>query len=533
MQNQPGRRRRGWIIAGVVVLLLAAGGFFFFRNRQAPTAADNAENEINTAIAFIGDLSGSATASGQVEASRAASLGVSSSGKVTQVHVRVGDTVAEGDVLIRLETDNLELSVAQAEQSLLIAHANLMSLQLEPYAADVVRAETAVASAQANLDDLLAGPSVADMALYEANLRSAEASLASASAQLQNVRNSVAQSDVLAAQSALISAQIRQENAQEVNEDFANEATHDALVAANQALAAAQASYDALVAGPAAGELGAAQASLGAASARLDSSEANFALNTRAATEVQIAQAQQQLAQAQASLANLQEGPTSEEITKAEAEIKQAELSLADAQESLAKATVVSPFAGIITAVHVSEGELASGIVVELIDTSSFEVILSVDEVDIGQISIGQVADLTLETWPDETLASTVTAVAPSASEDSSGLITYDVHLGLGEVDLPILLGMTANASLVTFETDGILLVPNAAITEDRNAGIYSVNIITGEVEGIPQTETVNVAIGQRDSEYTQIIDGLSEGDEVLIGELEISEGGFGPFGRN
>lgn len=533
MQNRSKKRRPiGWVVTGVIlVLALIAGSFFYFRSQQ-PQASETADNGPTTATAFIGELSGNATASGQVEASRSANLALSTPGKVTQVHVRTGDTVAPGDVLVRVDTANLDLSVAQAEQSLLIAQANLLALQLEPYAADIARAETAVASAQANIEDLLAGPNEADMALYEANLRQSEASLASASAQLQGVRNSVDQSQVLAAQSALISAQIRQENAQEANDNFANEATHEAMVSANQALAAAQASYDSLLAGPAAGELGAAQASLSAASARLESAEANFVLNTREATALQMAQAQQQLAQAQASLANLTDGPTNEELIKAEAEIKQRELDLEDAQESLAKATVTAPFAGIVTAVHVSEGEIASGVVVELVDSSSFEVVLSVDEVDIGQITLGQTADLTLETWPDETIASTVIAIAPSATEDSSGLITYDVHLALGDVELPVLLGMTANASLVTFETDNILLVPNAAITEDRAAGIYSVNLVTGEVEGVPQIENTEVAVGQRDGEYTQIIDGLDEGDEVLIGELEISEGGFGPFGR-
>ena len=85
MQNRSGTRRRtSWIIAGVVVAALLVGGFFFFRSRQAQQPAI-AEDEINSVAAFVGDLSGNATATGQIEASQSASLAVASPGKVTQV----------------------------------------------------------------------------------------------------------------------------------------------------------------------------------------------------------------------------------------------------------------------------------------------------------------------------------------------------------------------------------------------------------------------------------------------------------------
>jgi HlyD family secretion protein len=521
----------GWIVAGVVVVVLAVGGYLFMRNRAV--AQVDTTDQVETAVAFIGDLAASATASGQVEASQSASLAVDSPGIVEQVHVRLGDTVQPGDVLVRLETDSLALAVTQAEQSLAIAQASLDGLVAEPFASDVASAEAALASAQASLDGLLAGPSEAEMAQYQANLRASQASLSSASAQLQAVQDSVSQSQLLAAQSALISAQIAQANAQDRNEELTNAATDEALVSANQTLAAAQATYDALLAGPGTGDLGAAQASLGAAAARLDSAQANFALNTQAATDVQVAQARQQIAQAQASLANLVDGPTEAERTQAELAVRQAELTLAAAQESLDKATVVAPFAGLVTAVNVSEGEYATGVVIELVNSSSLEVVLSVDEVDIGQLALGQPAEITLEPWPDEVVQTAVGAIAPSASQDSSGLITYEVHLGLAQGDLPVLLGMTANAKLFTAKRDGVLLVPSGAVKTDRQTGSSTVNLVQRTADGQLQTETVPVTIGLGDGTNTQIIDGLAEGDEVLLGTLQISQGGGGgPFGR-
>lgn len=522
-----------WLIWAALALVVAVGGWWFVVQRNRTTAQETAANEVETAVVFIGDLAASATASGQVEARRTASLAVNTPGVVEQVHVRVGDSVQPGDVLVRLESGGLTLAVTQAEQAVAIAQANLDGLLAPPFATDVASAEATLASAQANLDTLLAGPSPADMALYEANLRSSQASLASASAQLQTVQDSVTQSQLLAAQSALLSAQINQQNAQDRNDDFANEATDEALVSANQALAAAQATYDALLAGPGSGDLGAAQANVGAAAARLDSAEANFALNTQAATDAQLAQARQQIAQAQATLAKLVAGATTEQITQAELSLRQAELNLAAAQESLDKATVVAPFAGLVTAVHVSEGEYATGVAVELVDNSSLELVLSVDEVDIGQLEVGQSAEITLETWPDTALNAAIDAIAPSADQDSSGLITYEVHLGLNQGDLPVLLGMTANARLITANREGVLLLPNGAITTDRQTGASTVTLLHRRSDGLPETETVTVTIGLRDSQYTQIIDGLAEGDEVLLGTLTIPERTFnGPFRR-
>jgi HlyD family secretion protein len=214
--------------------------------------------------------------------------------------------------------------------------------------------------------------------------------------------------------------------------------------------------------------------------------------------------------------------------------VEQARLSLADAEEALVQATVVAPFEGVVTAVHVSEGEIASGIVVELADLNSLEVVLSVDEVDIGLLSVGQKAVLNLESWPDTDIAGEISAIAPNATANNNATVTYDVHISLAQTDLPVLLGMTANADLITAEKENVLLVPNAAIQANRANGTYSVNrLIDGEVKSVP------VTIGLRDDQFTEITSGLNEGDELLIGSIAPvmnfggGPGNGGPFGGN
>jgi HlyD family secretion protein len=168
-----------------------------------------------------------------------------------------------------------------------------------------------------------------------------------------------------------------------------------------------------------------------------------------------------------------------------------------------------------VTEVYVAEGELANGLAVELVDTDSLEVVLEVDEVDIGEIAVGQSTVVTLEAWPDRELTGRVVSIAPKAKVQAE-IVTYEVHLRVEAGDLPLLTGMTADAELITAERENVLLVPNRAITADREAGKYYVNLMVDDA--VLKTE---VSIGLRDGDFTEIVDGLSESDRLLIGDLE------------
>lgn len=115
-------------------------------------------------------------------ARREAGFSVEMPGKVKNVLVRVGDEAVVGDVLVQLDTADLELILAIAQQNLRLQETNLADLLAEPEATDVAAAEAAVKSAKANLDDLLDGPSAKEIAALDANLHSSQASVASASA---------------------------------------------------------------------------------------------------------------------------------------------------------------------------------------------------------------------------------------------------------------------------------------------------------------------------------------------------------------
>jgi HlyD family secretion protein len=226
-----------------------------------------------------------------------------------------------------------------------------------------------------------------------------------------------------------------------------------------------------------------------------------------------MANAQASVAQAEATLADLLAGPSLQEVRAAEAELAQAEINLAEAEDSLANGSIIAPFAGVVTAVYVHKGEIASGPVIELVDNHTLEIVLNVDEVDIGSFAVGQPAIVTLEAWPDRAIDSQIVAIAPSANDDNSALVTYAVNLAYQADDLPTLIGLTANANLITAQRSNVLLVPNAAITPDRTAGKYFVEVQQGD----GSYKTVEVTIGLRDGDNTQITSGLAEGDVLRL----------------
>jgi multidrug efflux pump subunit AcrA (membrane-fusion protein) len=572
VKSKTKRRRVIWIVStAVVVIALIAGGSLLIRQRAN---ADSASEPEPAATAFLGTLSTEASASGQLVAQREAALSLALAGRVEQVYVAAGDQVQAGDPLVLVESASLERAVRRAEQTLVIQEARLAELLKPPTEEDLAAAEAAVASAQAQLVDVTKGPNAVD-------LTEAETAVASAQAQLDDLLAGASKEALAEARAALASAQVAERASQALlgaTEDqllvtrqqltlaeidlesakyfynaLANDWQHkdyapfspeaEVLKDAQKAYQVALARYNLAAADindsayrGAQAQVAQARASLSAltdektvqiASAReqLATAQANLAAITEEKT-VQIASARAQLKQAEANMAKLRDGPSDEQLAIAEAQVEQARIAVQNARAMREDATLVAPMNGVITAVNVNIGEQAAGRpAVEMVDSGTLELVLDVDEVDIGNIAVGQSTNITLETWPDQELSGEVTAIASKARPQSE-IVTYQVHIRFDAGLLPVRTGMTANADLVTAKRENVLLVPNRAITADRQTGTYSVRRIDGET-----TTEVQVTIGMRDNNYTEITRGLEAGDQVSIAETQQGFA-FGPGGR-
>jgi HlyD family secretion protein len=552
------KKRTYWatLIAVTTLLALLVTGC---REGRRPSKDTGALSEDEIATAFVGSLASETSASGELRPQQEATLTMGVSGQVAQVYVQTGDRVRAGDPLVRLRDDDLERAVQASEQDLAIQQASLAELRKDPLQADLTAAREAVANTKAQLDDLLAGPGKEDLASIEASVASAQAQLDDLLAGPSKEELTQARAQLASAQAALQAAQARSKALPDQlvvaqndidNAQLAKDAARDQY---NQlvwrdwrageswapyspigaAVKKAEANYRTAVASYALTQLqindsGLLQArhqvsqaqyvlaeltdvkepQIKAARAQLARAEASLGAMLEEKT-VPIAAARAQLAQAQANLKRLTDGASDEQLRIAEAQVEQARISLREAHDNLEKAVLRAPFDGLVTEVYVAEGESAAGPAVEIVNTDSLQVVLDVDEIDVGHIRIGQPAQITLEPWPERELTGAVVSISPKA-RIAGTIVTFEVHLDFGAEGLPVLTGMTANAELTTVEQQNVLLVPNQAIISDRETDSYYVN----RVDGDSLTE-VAVTIGLRDARYTEVTSGLQDGDRV------------------
>lgn len=211
-------------------------------------------------------------------------------------------------------------------------------------------------------------------------------------------------------------------------------------------------------------------------------------------------------------------------------EIATAQKALQDKQDALDKLnqthldyTVRAPFNGVIAKINSKNGDaVSSGTTLATIITRQNIVQVTLNEVDVAKIKLGQKVSLTFDAIPDLTITGKVSEI-DSIATVSQGVVTYTVKIGFDLQDARVKNGMSASASIITAVKQDVLLVPNSAIklkgstyyvnVLDQNAGSQSNQGITSPALPVEK----NVGIGLSDDNSTEIISGLNEGDNVVI----------------
>jgi HlyD family secretion protein len=140
----------------------------------------------------------------------------------------------------------------------------------------------------------------------------------------------------------------------------------------------------------------------------------------------------------------------------------------------------------------------------------TFQVVVPFAEADASRVSSGQNVDVTFDAVPDLTRRGTVLGVGPAASA-SSGVISYYVTVVLNETDPRLRNGQTALAAIRTEELRDVLAVPNSAV---RRSGGQTTVMVVGP-GGVRRT--VPFQAGEVGDTMTQVVSGLSEGDQVVV----------------
>lgn len=255
---------------------------------------------------------------------------------------------------------------------------------------------------------------------------------------------------------------------------------------------------------------------------------------------------QQSLASSQRALETAQQSNPLD-IASEENSVKQRQTALWDAQDDLANYFIRAPFAGVVAKINVKKGDSVSiaAIVATLLGKQRLAEI-SLNEVDVAKIKIGQKATLTFDAIPGLTITGEVAEI-DTIGTIAQGVVTYAVKIVFDTQDERVKPSMSVSAAIVTAVKTDTLVVPNSAV-KSQNQGSY-VEIpnqgegqVTGDASGAglnangnfssgaasiggivlksqPGRQQVEVGVSNDDS--TEILSGLKEGDQIIIKSVQ------------
>jgi HlyD family secretion protein len=553
------------LLVTVIVIVLVGGYVVYQKNRSAsePTRYLLASVERGTLVVNVSG-SGNVTATNQVD------VKAKVSGDVVTVATAEGRTVAAGALLVQLDTRDAQKAVRDTQTNLEAAELTLAKLKQPPDALAVLQAENALAQARdtkkraeddltksredgftavanafldlpaimTNTHDILYGTTVGGGS--QGNLDTyadAVKSFDDRAAQYRRDADRLYQSARTAYDANLTTykSMSRLSPADAIGRLITE--TYETTRSAGEAVKAAsnliQFYKDKLIERSLRPHALADThlAALNGSTAKLNTHIAALFAATRGITTngEAITAAERSIAERAASLADLKAGADALDIQSQELTVRQRAAALADARERLADSSIRAPFAGTVATLNARRGDAVSAnAVVATIITTSRIAEISLNEVDVAKVRVGQRATLTFDAIPDLELTGAVSAV-DTIGTTSSGVVSYTVEIAFDTQDDRVKPGMSVTATIVLEAKPNVLLVPNAAVKTRGDRQIVEVveeanraqaaDRLGGIVLTMPP-RVQRVAIGATNDEVSEALDGLADGDVVIIGTV-------------
>ncbi len=447
-----------------------------------PFGGDKEETSQQLVEVVRGDLAVSISGSGKIQVTNETRLTFGIGGRVDKIYVEEGDTVTEGKVLAKLDTDALELALTQAQVALTRQQVAVTRQQVA-----VTTQQVAVTQAQVALTT------------QQVAVTQAQAALQTAEYNLEEAQEPYTEQDIFNAKLTVVGAEKNLEDAQwQLDRNYPpNRHYYENLVdQAEINLTIAKNNLETILDAPDEDEIALLEMQIEVAKQSLEL-------------------AQESLEPAQQSLELAEQSPelTQQSLELAQQSLEQFQQSVELAQKQFDEATITAPFDGVIASVGVDEGDTVSTVttIIHLIDLSTMELEIEVDEIDIPDVKLGQRAIIEVDALPTLPLEGEVTFIS-SLGKEESGVVLYEVKISF---DAPegsgLRAGMSAEADIIINERNNAWLVPSRAIKQDSQ-GNPVVKVMVGE-----ETQERPVVIGISDGFDTEIIEGLNAGEVVVV----------------
>ena len=216
-------------------------------------------------------------------------------------------------------------------------------------------------------------------------------------------------------------------------------------------------------------------------------------------------------------------------VAELKAQIIQLEIQFKNAEKDLSYTTITAPMDGVIINVAVEEGQSVRAgdiapTIVRIADLNEMEIRMEIAEADVNKIKIGTAVKFSLLDNPEKKYEAQISSIDPadttisdatsnsssSSTSSSTSATYYYAKVFVKNTDNFLRIGMGTENSIVIASAQNVLYAPTYAIKNDKDG--YFVELLKGE-----EIVKSYIKIGIRDTVNTQIIQGVSENDKLVL----------------
>ena len=527
----------------IIIVIAVILGFVVYR-----FFVKNNEPEFILEEAALGAVIKEVSETGAVKISEETNLNFKNAGRIEEIYVKIGDQIEQGQSLAKLGTGQLYIELSEAEAALEVTQADYNKLLAGSSEQEIKIAETEVLSAEINLNnakqnledvkadaqediiqayqDALDDLEDSYLKIYNAhktaddikqsyftssdqegvkvqeNLEKIKQARDAAKFYLDSAKESSAEQDIDLALLELKKNLSDSRESLEIIRDMTDKPSYrDSVSDSDKTSLDNQKSY-----------INTAYANIISASQTISGVKITNQTNINDA-QANIFSAEIKLLKAQDELALKKAGPTQENIDLYLAKIKQAQSKVFLLQDKIRETVLKSPGQGQITKINKRKGEMvqATDSIVSFLPSGPFQVEVDIYEEDVVEVNIDNIVKIILPAFPDDVFEGRVASIDP-AEKLINGVVYYEVVVNFQDSKEGIKPGMTADIIIETAKKENVLIISKSALKKENGNKIIRV-FEEGEVE------EKKIEVGLEGDEYVEVISGLQEGEQVIVGE--------------
>lgn len=231
-------------------------------------------------------------------------------------------------------------------------------------------------------------------------------------------------------------------------------------------------------------------------------------------------------------IATLQSQTLEDAIVSSANAVRRSEISLDSQKDILDNYRILSPINGTVIEKNFKEGDTLSAgqVMATIFDLSFLTMTLNIDELDISKIEVGQSVSITADAVSGKLYEGKVTRININGAT-VGGTTTYPVTIQIDQTE-GLLPGMNVDAKIIVQSKSQVVSIPTQAVLRGNRVLMKlapnETSDLTGTLEGY---KYVTIVTGISDTNFTEVIEGLSIGDVVAIEKRVVNTFAF-PTGR-